>query len=63
MSATRPVKSVTIEFEDGEIETFQTPGGFYRTSKNNVTRDMNLENQWDQHEVRWSDRQKTHERT
>lgn len=56
MSKTRNVKTVTVEFEDGDVETFTTPGGFYRSHKNNVAKDMNPQNQWDEHEIRWSSR-------
>lgn len=57
MSA-RAVAEVTIKYADGTIETIRTPNGFHRVNRNNTPRETDYRNVWNDHEIRWSDRQK-----
>lgn len=51
----RDVKSVTVEYQDGAVETFQMEGMWHTVRQNYSKGAKNPEQGWQAHEIRWVD--------
>lgn len=56
----RDVKSVTVEYEDGAVESFQMDGMFHVVRQNYSKGAKTPEQGWQQHEIRWVDPETMH---